>query len=81
MNKLEMMKALLPDLTADEIEVRIDQMEDILYVIIKEDFLPDSSKVLYGQAVIRIKELFVELLDAIGECDNEKGKSEQGLEP
>ena len=81
MNKLEMMKALLPDLTAEEIEVRIDQMEDILDVIIKEDFLTDSSKVLYGQAVIRIKELFVELLDAIGESDNEKGKSEQGLEP
>lgn len=80
MNKLEMMKALLPDLTADEIEVRIDQMEDMLEVLIKEDFLPDSGKVLYGQAVIRIKELFVELLDSIGESDNEKGKSEQGLE-
>lgn len=70
MSKLEMMEQLMPGLTADEIEVRIDQMEDIIEVLIKNDLLPDEGKLIYANATIRIKELLVQLLDAIGEGGN-----------
>ena len=72
MSKLEMMEQLLPGLTADEIEARIDQMEDIIEVLIKNDLMPDEDKVIYANSTIRIKELLVQLLDAIGEGGNDE---------
>lgn len=70
MKKKEMLNALLPDLDAEEIEEKIEEMSDIIDLLINEDFVDEKLTVMYGRSLVRVKEIFKELLDAI-ENDNE----------
>lgn len=48
MSKLEMMEQLLPGLDAEELKDRIEQMQDLLEVILRDDFISDTGKVIYA---------------------------------
>ena len=67
MSKLEMMEQLLPGLDAEELKDRIEQMQDLLEVILRDDFISDTGKVIYANGIIRVKEILEQILDGIKE--------------
>lgn len=70
MSKLEMMEQLLPGLDAEELKDRIEQMQDLLEVIITDDFISDTGKVIYANGIIRVKEILEQLQDALKNAKN-----------
>lgn len=71
MSKLEMMEQLLPGLDAEELKDRIEQMQDLLEVIITDDFISDTGKVIYANGIIRVKDILEQILDSIKEGDEQ----------
>lgn len=71
MSKLEMMEQLLPGLDAEELKDRIEQMQDLLEVIITDDFISDTGKVIYANGIIRVKDILEQILDGIKEGDEQ----------
>lgn len=71
MSKLEMMEQLLPGLDAEELKDRIEQMQDLLEVIITDDFISDTGKVIYANGIIRVKDILEKILDGIKEGDEQ----------
>ena len=71
MSKLEMMEQLLPGLDAEELKDRIEQMQDLLEVIITDDFISDTGNVIYANGIIRVKDILEQILDSIKEGDEQ----------
>ena len=71
MSKLEMMEQLLPGLDAEELKDRIEQMQDLLEVIITDDFISDTGKVIYANGIIRVKDILEQILDSNKEGDEQ----------
>lgn len=71
MNKQQMAAALLPGLDAEELKDRIEQMHDLLEVIITDDFISDTGKVIYANGIIRVKDILEQILDGIKEGDEQ----------
>lgn len=67
MNKQQMAVALVPGLDAEELKDRIEQMQDLLEVILRDDFISDTGKVIYANGIIRVKEILEQILDGIKE--------------
>lgn len=67
MNKQQMAAVLVPGLDAEELKDRIEQMQDLLEVILRDDFISDTGKVIYANGIIRVKEILEQILDGIKE--------------
>lgn len=65
MNKQQMAAVLVPGLDAEELKDRIEQMQDLLEVILRDDFISDTGKVIYANGIIRVKEILEQLQDAL----------------
>ena len=70
MNKQQMAAVLVPGLDAEELKDRIEQMQDLLEVILRDDFISDTSKVIYANGIIRVKEILEQLQDALKNAKN-----------
>ena len=70
MNKQQMAAVLVPGLDAEELKDRIEQMQDLLEVIITDDFISDTGKVIYANGIIRVKEILEQLQDALKNAKN-----------
>ena len=67
MNKQQMAAVLVPGLDTEELKDRIEQMQDLLEVILRDDFISDTGKVIYANGIIRVKEILEQILDGIKE--------------
>lgn len=65
MNKQQMAAVQVPGLDAEELKDRIEQMQDLLEVILRDDFISDTGKVIYANGIIRVKEILEQLQDAL----------------
>ncbi|MFW5600409.1 MAG: hypothetical protein ACOCOC_04165 [Prevotella sp.] len=70
MNKQQMAAVLVPGLDAEELKDRIEQMQDLLEVILRDDFISDTGKVIYANGIIRVKEILEQLQDALKNAKN-----------
>ncbi len=71
MNKQQMAAVLVPGLDAEELKDRIEQMQDLLEVILRDDFISDTGKVIYANGIIRVKDILEQILDSIKEGDEQ----------
>jgi len=65
-----MAAVLVPGLDAEELKDRIEQMQDLLEVILRDDFISDTGKVIYANGIIRVKEILEQLQDALKNAKN-----------
>lgn len=70
MNKQQMAAVLVPGLDAEELKDRIEQMQDLLEVILRDDFISDTGKVIYANGIIRVKEILEQLQEALKNAKN-----------
>lgn len=70
MNKQQMAAVLVPGLDAEELKDSIEQMQDLLEVILRDDFISDTGKVIYANGIIRVKEILEQLQDALKNAKN-----------
>lgn len=49
---------------------RIEQMQDLLEVILRDDFISDTGKVIYANGIIRVKEILEQLQEALKNAKN-----------
>lgn len=65
-----MAAVLVPGLDAEELKDRIEQMQDLLEVILRDDFISDTGKVIYANGIIRVKEILEQLQEALKNAKN-----------